>query len=205
MTAPTITHLPIAPARLSRPSNFVTESTVFLDALGTFRTELNWLSSYINSNIQNKYNFGKLEGIRSFPALTQLSEYSISYTGSSTAFTSDLDIFYDSLNQYSGTLNPIGTWFDSVIEEVGLAPYDLDKPMISGVTQPMYRTQSREDFNNSALLFGQKFTDYINSLYQSLYYAYITSCSNKDYGSITDTTIIKTINCGSITDTTLTY
>ena len=205
MTAPTITHLPIVPARLSRPSSFVTESTVFLDALDTFRTELNWLSSYINSNIQNKYNFGKLTGIRSFPTLTQLPEYSISYTGSSTVFTSDLDIFYDSLNQYSGVLNHVGVWFDSVIEEIGLAPYDLDKPMISGVTQPMSRNQSREDFNEASLLFGQTVTNYINSLYQSIYYTYITSCGNKDFGSITDTTIIKTINCGSITDTNLTY
>ena len=205
MTAPTITHLPIAPARLSRPSNFVTESTVFLDALDTFRTELNWLSSYINSNIQNKYNFGKLTGIRSFPTLTQLPEYNISYTGSSTVFTSDLDIFYDSLNQYSGMLNPVGVWFDSVLNEVGLAPYDLDKPMISGVTTPMNRSQSREGFNEASVLFGQTVTDYINSLYQSIYHTYMTSCGNKDFGSITDTTIIKTIIGGSITDTNISY
>lgn len=205
MTAPTITHLPTAPTRLSRPSNFVTESTVFLDALGVFRTELNWLSSYINSNIQNKYNMGVLNGIRTFPVLYQISDYSINFSGDSVDFTSDLDTFYDSLNQYSGVLNPVGIWFDSVINEVGLAPYDLDKPMISGVTKPMSRNQSRENFNNSALLFGQTVTDYINSLYQSIYYTYITSCGNKSYGSVTDTTIIKTINCGSITDTTLTY
>jgi hypothetical protein len=205
MAAPTITQLPTAPSRLSRPSNFLTESTVFLAALSTFRTELNWLSSYINSNIQNKYNLGKLEGIRSFPTLTQIPEYSISYTGSSTNFTSDLDIFYDSLTQYSGTLNSVGTWFDSVIAEVGAAPSDLNKPTISSVTQPMSRNQSRDDFNSSALLFGQTVTDYINSLYQSMYYTYTTSCSDISYGSITDTTITKTINCGSITDTTLTY
>ena len=205
MTAPTITHLPTAPARLSRPSNFVTESTVFLAELRPFRIELNWLSSYLNSTIQNKYNFGKLDGIRSFPAIYQINDYNIEYTGDVIDFTSDLDVFYNVLNQYSGVINPVGVWFDSVIEEVGTAPYDLDKPMISGVTQPMSRSQSREDFNNSALLFGQTVTDYISSLYQSIYYTYMTSCGNKNFGSITDTTIIKTINCGSITDTNLTY
>jgi hypothetical protein len=205
MTAPTITHLPIAPARLSRPSNFVTESTVFLAALSSFRIELNWLSSYLNSTIQNKYNFGKLEGIRSFPTIYQISDYNIEYTGDGIDFTSDLDVFYNVLNQYSGVINPVGVWFDSVIEEVGIAPYDLDKPLVNGVTAPMDRSQSRDDFNSSALSFNQTATDYINSLYQSIYYTYITSCADKNFGSITDTTIIKTINCGSITDTTLTY
>ena len=205
MTAPTVTHLPTPPSRLSKPSSFITDSTVFLESLSTFRTELNWLSYYINSTTQNKYNFGRLDGIRSFPTIYQVGDYTIEYTGSSVGFTSDLDIFYDALTQYSGVVNQVGVWFDSVIEEVGVATYDLDKPIISGITSPMNRSQSREDFNETALLFGQTVTDYINSLYQSVYYTYITSCGNKDCGSITDTTIIKTIFGGSITDTNITY
>lgn len=205
MTAPTVTPLPTPPSRLSKPSNFVSESTVFLESLGTFRTELNWLSSYINSTIQNKYNLGKLNGIRSFPEIYQISDYEIEYTGDGVDFTSDLDVFYNTLNQYSAVLNPVGVWFDSVIEEVGTAPYDIEKPLVSGVTNPMDRSQSRDDFNTSALLFSQTATDYINSLYQSIYYTYITSCADKNFGSITDTTIIKTIYCGSIVDTNLTY
>ena len=205
MTAPTVSHLPTPPSRLSKPSNFVSESTVFLESLPTFRTELNWLSSYINSTIQNKYNFGKLGGIRTFPAIYQVNGYNIKYAGRSISFTSDLDVFYDMLSQYSGVVNKVGAWFDSVIEEVGVATYDLEKPLVSGVSAPMYRSQSHEGFNETALLFGQTVTDYINSLYQSMYYTYITSCGNKDFGSITDTTIIKTIVGGSITDTNITY
>ena len=205
MSAPTITQLPIAPSKLSRPNNFVAESAVFLDSLITFRTELNWLSSYINSKIQNKYNFGKLGGVRSFPAIYQISDYEIDYTGDSITFVSDLDVFYDTVNQYSGVLNSVGDWFDNVITEVGVAPYDIDKPMISGVTAPMNRSQSREDFNEATLLFNSTLTDYINSLYQSMYYTYTKSCGNEDYGIITDATIIKTIDGGSITDTNITY
>ena len=205
MSAPTITQLPIAPSKLSRPNNFVTESAVFLDSLITFRTELNWLSSYINSKIQNKYSFGKLNGVRNFPAIYQISDYGIEYTGDSIAFTSGLDVFYDTVNQYSGVLNSVGDWFDSVIAEVGVAPYDVDKPMISGVTAPMNRSQSFEDFNDTTLLFNSTLTDYINSLYQSMYYTYTKSCGNEDCGILTDTTIIKTIDGGSITDTNITY
>lgn len=205
MTAPLVSTLPTAPSRLSKPSNFVTESTVFLEALTAYRTQVNQLSTYINSQIPNKYNFGTLNGVRSFPAIYQISDYEIEYTGDGTAFTSDLDVFYNILNQYSAVLNPVSAWFDSVIEEIGTAPYDIEKPLVSGVTAPMDRSQSRDDFNTSALLFSQTVTDYINSLYQSIYYTYITSCADKNFGSITDTTIIKTIYCGSIVDTNLTY
>ena len=205
MTAPLVSTLPTAPSRLSKPSNFVTESTVFLEALTAYRTQVNQLSTYINSQIPNKYNFGTLNGVRSFPAIYQISDYEIEYTGDGVDFTSDLDVFYNTLNQYSAVLNTVGVWFDSVIEEVGTAPYDIEKPLVSGVTTPMDRSQSRDDFNTSALLFSQTVTDYINSLYQSIYYTYITSCADKNFGSITDTTIIKTIYCGSIVDTNLTY
>lgn len=205
MTAPLVSTLPTAPSRLSKPSNFVTESTVFLEALTAYRTQVNQLSTYINSQIPNKYNFGTLNGVRSFPAIYQISDYEVEYTGDGVDFTSDLDVFYNTLNQYSAVLNPVSAWFDSVIEEIGTAPYDIEKPLVSGVTAPMDRSQSRDDFNTSTLLFNQTVTDCINSLYQSIYYTYITSCADKNFGSITDTTIIKTIYCGSIVDTNLTY
>ena len=205
MTAPTVDNLPTSPSRLSRPNNFVSESVVFLEALPAFRTQVNQLASYINSKIPNKWNFGTLNGVRSFPVLSQTSAYDIEYTGNSTNFTSSLDVFYDVLHTHSTRLNAASSWFDSVLDEVGTAPYDLDKPMISGVTIPMTRTQGREDFNERALSFGESCTNNINSLYESIYHTYITSCADKNFGSITDTTIITHINGGSITDTNLTY
>ena len=148
---------------------------------------------------------GKLGGVRSFPAIYQISDYEIDHTGDSITFVSDLDVFYDTVNKYSGVLNSVGDWFDNVITEVGVAPYDIDKPMIRGVIAPMSRSQSREDFNDTTLLFNSTLTDYINSLYQSMYYTYMKSCGNEDCGILTDTTIIKTIDGGSITDTNITY
>jgi len=205
MPAPIVPNLPVSPSRLSRPSNFITESTIFLEALTAFRTNVNLLNTYINSQIPNKYNFGVIGGVRTFPNISQTTEYNIEYTGNGIDFTSDLDIFYDLLNQYSYSISNASTWYDSVLNEVGTIPYDLDKPMISGISLPMSRSESRDNFNDTALLFGQTSVDNINSLYESIYYTYTTSCGNKDFGSITDTTIIKTIYCGSIVDTNLTY
>lgn len=205
MTAPTVETLPTPPARLSRPNNFVTESIVFLEALPAFRIQVNQLSSYINSKIPNKWNFGKVNGIRSFPNISQSTLTDIEYTGDSLDFTSSLDALYSTINDYSSKVNLAGTWFDSVLNEVEQIPYDLDRTIISGVTPPMTRSQDKVAFNTTADLFSTTSVDNINSLYQSIYYTYNTSCGNRNFGSVTDTTIIDIINCGSVTDTTLTY
>ena len=205
MPAPIVETLPTSPARLSRPNNFVTESAVFLEALPAFRTQVNQLASYINSKIPNKWNFGKVNGIRSFPDISQSTLTDIEYTGDGLAFTSSLDDLYATLKDYSNRVNLAGGWFDIAVAEVGEAPYDLDRSLVSGVTAPMSRTQERSAFNTSAKNFSETAVDNINSLYQSIWYTYQTSAGNRSFGSITDTTIITNINGGSITDTNLTY
>lgn len=205
MPAPIVETLPTSPARLSRPNNFVTESAVFLEALPVFRTQVNQVSSYINSKIPNKWNFGKLNGLRTFPDISQSTLTDIEYTGDGLDFTSSLDALYATLEDYSNRINLAGDWFDIVLAEVGEAPYDLDRTLISGVTSAMLRSQEREAFNSTATVFSETAVDNINSLYQSIWYTYNTSAGNRSFGSITDTTIITTINGGSITDTNLTY
>lgn len=205
MTAPIIPHLPTTPARLSRPSNFVTESSVFLDALSSFRTNINQLNTYLNENIPNKFNFGFLQGIRNFPEIFQSTLTDIEYEGDSVEYASKLDTLYGTLNTYSGTVNLAGTWFDNVLTEVGTIPYDLDKPIINGVTIPMSRNQSITDFNNSATLFSISSVDNINSLYQSMYYTYTTSCGNDSCGLVTETILIQTYDGGYVNDPILTY
>ena len=205
MTAPSVITLPTAPSRLSRPSNFATESALFLDALPVFRTQVNQLASYINSKIPNKWNFGKLYGIRSFPEISQSTLVDIEYTGDGGAFANSLDAIYAVLEDYSNRVNIAGDWFDSVVAEVGEAPYDLDKSLVSGVTTPMSRTQERSAFNTSAANFSETAVDNINSLYQAIWHTYQTSAGNRSFGSITDTTIITNIIGGSITATNLTY
>ena len=205
MASPTVDTLPTSPSRLSRPNNFVSESVVFLEALPAFRTQVNQLATYINANIPNKWSFGKLNGIRSFPVISQTLLTDIEYNGDGIEFTGDLDALYSTLETYSNNINEASDWYDSIVEEVGLGSYDLDKPMVSGTSAPMHRAQSVEDFNNSAEIFCDTAVDNINSLYQAIWYTYQTSAGNRSFGSITDTTIITTINGGSITDTNLTY
>ena len=205
MASPTVDNLPTSPSRLSRPNNFVTESVVFLEALPAFRTQVNQLATYINANIPNKWNFGKLNGIRSFPVISQTLLADIEYNGDGIEFTGDLDALYSTLETYSNNINGASDWYDGVCEEVGLGAYDLDKPLVSGITSPMNRGQGRSDFNSTAEMFSATSVDNVNSFYQAIWYTYQTSAGNRSFGSITDTTIITNIIGGSITDTNLTY
>lgn len=205
MPAPIVETLPIPPARLSRPNNFVTESAVFLEALPAFRTQVNQLSFYINSQIPNKWNFGRINGVRSFPDISQSDLVGIEYTGDGIDFTSSLDALYATLETHSSDVNLASSWFDNVVEEVGEAPYDLDRTLISGVTSPMLRSQERDAFNNTATVFSETAVDNINSLYQSVWYTYNTSCGNEDNGSITDTSIMLVKELGSVTDENIEY
>lgn len=205
MTAPLVTALPQAPSRLSRPSLFFPESTIFLDALPTYRSEVNSLSFYINSQILNKYNLGTLTGKRDFPDISQSMLTDVMYEGNSISFVSDVDSIYYLLEENSNKVNAVGVWIDEVIAEIGLVPYDTNKPLINGVVSPMYRGQTQEDFNSSASLFNQSAIDNLNSTYQSVWYTYQITCGNEDYGSVMDDTIILYEDAGSITDTNITY
>jgi len=205
MPAPIVETLPISPARLSRPNNFVSESVVFLEALPAFRTQVNQLATYINANIPNKWSFGKLNGIRSFPTISQTLLVDIEYNNNGIEFTGDLDALYSTLETYSNNINAASDWYDGVVAEVGLGAYDLDKPLVSGITAPMNRAQDRTVFNSTADMFSATSVDNINSLYQAIWHTYQTSAGNRSFGSITDTTIITNIIGGSITDTNLTY
>ena len=205
MTAPIVSTLPTAPSRLSEPASFITDSQLFLGKLPAFRTEVNLLATYINANIPNKWNFGKVNGVRGFPTLSQTLLTDVGYDGDGAKFVGDLDNLWLVLEAYSTAVNIAGVWYDSVVAEVGLGAYDLDKPMVSGTSAPMHRAQSVDDFNNSAEIFCDTAVDNINSFYQAVWYTYITSVGNRSFGSITDTTIITNIIGGSITDTNLTY
>ena len=205
MTAPLVSTLPTAPSRLSKPSNFVSESVVFLEALPAFRTQVNQLAVYINANIPNKWNFGKLNGVRSFPTISQTLLVDIEYNNNVIEFTGDLDALYSTLETYSNNINSASDWYDDVVAEVGLGAYDLDKPLVSGITAPMNRGQDRTVFNSTADMFSATSVDNINSLYQAIWHTYQTSAGNRSFGSITDTAIITNIIGGSITDTNLTY
>ncbi len=187
MASPSVQELPKAGARLSRPNTFSTDAEIFLSKLPVFRVQVNQLSSYLNSTINNKYNYGKLNGVRDFPTLFQFDEQDIDINNGSLDFTSKLDVLYNNVYEYSTHLNAVGDWFDRVVAESGTIPHDDQRPIVSGISQPMLKAEARNSFNTSSVLFNETVVNNINSLYQVVRYIHLVCCGDKDYGLITDT------------------
>lgn len=203
MPAPLVTPLPIAPSRLSRATEFIRESSLFIAVLPTFRTQVNDLSSYVNSVIINPNNYGKITDTNSFPSISQHTDEVVT-DGSVVDYVASVDDLYSVLQTHGTKANEIGTWLDNLVTQQGVVPYDLDKPMVSGITYPMFRSQTQEEFNTSATTFTETAIDNINSMYQSIWFNWVRSYSADDYGSITDTNITAQIDCGNITDINIT-
>ena len=142
MSAPLVTSLPTSPARLARPDDFVNESVIFLDALPTFRIQVNELSSYINSIILNKWDYGKVSVQPTFPNISQYQGDVVPTQTATVEYIASIDSLYQEATNYSNTLNDIGTYVDMLSSYVGVMSYDVNKPMVSGITSPHTRALS---------------------------------------------------------------
>ena len=205
MTAPLVTTLPISPSRLSRPDDFVNESVIFLDALPAFRTQVNELSSYINSIILNKWDYGNVSVQPTFPNISQYQGNVIPTEVATVDYIASIDSLYQQVVTYSGKLNSVGAYVDMLSNYIGTAPYDANKPMISVIESPHTRAMPRATFNYTAELFTESFIDNVNSLYQSVWYNYVITFVGDDYGSLTDNNITYSDDYGLITDTNISY
>lgn len=205
MPSPLVSTLPPAPSRLSKPASFVNDSVIFLDNLPAFRTQVNELSSYINSIILNKWNYGNVSKQPTFPNISQYEGAVVPTQTATVEYIASIDSLYQETTNYSAKLNAVGVYVDMLSNYVGTALYDVDKPMVSGITSPHTRAMSRDVFNYRAELFTDSVIDNINSLYQSMWYNYIITFVGDDYGLITDNNITYTGDYGLITDTNITY
>lgn len=185
MTSPTVTPLATYPQRLNNPSNFNVNAMIFLDSLPTFRTQVNAVSAYINSVILNKDNLGTLTGLRIMPNISENTLTPPTYTGSTVTFTDDVDTLYSEMYKYSNDINNAIPWLDTLLAEVGVVSFDVDKPTISEIAAPMTRQQVAADFNTSANNFTLSYTNNADSLYASILYNFNICCSDMDYGLIT--------------------
>ena len=205
MTAPLVSPLPTSPARLARPDEFVNESVIFLDALPVFRTQVNELSSYINSIILNKWDYGSVAVQPTFPNISQYEGGVLPTEVATVDYIASIDSVYQETTNYSAKLNAVGAYVDMLSNYIGTALYDVDKPMISGTTSPHTRAMQRDVFNDRAELFTESLIDNINSLYQSMWYNYVITFVGDDYGLITDDNITQSDDYGLVTDTTIIY
>ena len=150
---------------------------------------MNALSSYINSIILNKWDYGSISKQPTFPNISQYQGDVVPIQTATVEYVTSIDSVYQETTNYSAKLNAVGAYVDMLSNYIGTALYDVDKPMISGITSPHTRVMSRDVFNYRAELFTESLIDNINSLYQSMWYNYVITFVGDDYGLITDNNI----------------
>ena len=102
-------------------------------------------------------------------------------------------------------MNGVGEWVDNLVSYVGVIPYDIDKPLVNGITEPHARNQDRPLFNERAEMFTETGINNVNSMYQSCWYNYNIVYTADDYGLVTDTNLTVREDYGLVIDTTITY
>ena len=196
-----ITPLPSAPSRVSDPKNFVNESALFLSTLPSFQTQTNLFITDVNLIKGNKFNFGLLS--RPISTAPSFPTFNGTATGTGVAYVSSIDTLYEALQNRSTLVNSVATWLDDFSAYQGVVNTDTSKPSVSTLSVPHNRSQNQAAFNTSAVAFTTSSNNFINSLNALLQYD-TDFWINDDYGLASDSTISMTIDCGSITDSTIT-
>ena len=200
MTIRQITPLPSAPSRVSDPTNFVNESALFLSALPSFQTQTNLFITDVNLIKGNKFNFGLLSSPTTAPSFPTFNGTA---TGTGIVYVSSIDTLYEALQNRSTLVNSVATWLDYFSAYQGEVSTDASKPSVSTLSAPHNRSQSQTAFNTSAIAFTTSSNNFINSLNTLLQYN-TNFWLGDDYGLVSDGTIAMTIDCGLITDSTIT-
>lgn len=204
MPYPMLTPLPNAPARVTDPNNFVSESAVFLNSLPLYRTQSNTLVSYINNITYNYNNLGTIVGVNpTKPIIPDVSGIVIGGTG--VQYVSSIDVSLFTLQGGSAIANSIGAYVDAVNAAQGAAPsIDGNLPDISSLTEAPTRAMVRNTFNSVSSAFITSNLQQSISAKMYLDYVELKNFGNDDFGLITDNNITEVFNCGDITDTTIT-
>ena len=195
-----ITPLPSAPSRTSDSINFVNESALFLSSLPSFQTQTNLFITDVNIIKGNKFNFGLLSSPITAPSFPTFNGTA---TGTGIVYVSSIDTLYEALQNRSTLVNSVATWLDYFSAYQGEVSTDASKPSVSTLSAPHNRSQSQTAFNTSAIAFTTSSNNFINSLNTLLQYN-TDFWLGDDYGLVSDGTIAMTIDCGLITDSTIT-
>ena len=202
MPYPNVTPLPTAPSRISKPIAFDTDSSLFLNALPTFRTQTTALNTYIFNAKPNAWNFGSIEEIDqpipSFKTANKLPQLG----QDSTIFVSDVDILLSDMKAYSDTLNVIGEWVDDLTSKQEVVSAYSGKLSINNLPTAPTSSQDKVAFNSTTTSFLTTYVTHTTSMSNALNQMNNDCRRNDDYGLITDNNITTSSDSGLITDNT---
>ena len=198
-----IDELPTAPNRLTKYTTFNTDAPIFIDALTPFITQLNTNLNTVSGLKPNRWNMGNIIDTNSFPPMIVYTSNPEASPKPSVEYISTIDQEYAYFKKYSQDINSYLMWFESLSTDRGEVDFWTTSLDISPLSEPMTRVMGEVDFNNRAIALSQSLREHTTSIQQVQQQADSLFNAIQDMGDIADTAIT-TIDCGEITDTTIT-
>ena len=198
-----IDELPTAPNRLTKYTTFNTDAPIFIDALTPFITQLNTNLNTVSDLKPNRWNMGNIIDTNSFPPMIVYTSNPEASPKPSVEYISTIDQEYAYFKKYSQDINSYLMWFESLSTDRGEVDFWTTSLDISPLSEPMTRVMGEVDFNNRAIALSQSLREHTTSIQQVQQQADSLFNAIQDMGDIADTAIT-TIDCGEITDTTIT-
>lgn len=194
-----ITSLPAAPSRSTDPDNFVSESSAWLTAIGTWRTQANNLGDYIEALPLDVWNYGALVDPYTRRQITVSFDAPVN-TDSPQSFTEKTDACNSGMVTLTSQANLVGAYADQ-LSTYSYPPGGADSPNIpavSAISTAPSRLNNIDTFNSNFLAFYGSLNTYagtlgaaIDRMYSVVYdpvdYSLITEAvdSSEDFGSLT--------------------
>ncbi len=203
MSLTRIDELPTAPNRLTKYTTFNTDAPIFIDALTPFITQLNTNLNTVSDLKPNRWNMGNIIDTNSFPPMIVYTSNPEASPKPSVEYISTIDQEYAYFKKYSQDINSYLMWFESLSTDRGEVNFWTTSLDISPLSEPMTRVMGEGDFNNRAIALSQSLREHTTSIQQVQQQADSLFNTIQDMGDIADTAIT-TIDCGEITDTTIT-
>lgn len=198
-----IDELPTAPNRLTKYTTFNTDAPIFIDALTPFITQLNTNLNTVSDLKPNRWNMGNIIDTNSFPPMIVYTSNPEVSPKPSVEYISTIDQEYAYFKKYSQDINSYLMWFESLSTDRGEVDFWTTSLDISPLSEPMTRVMGEVDFNNRAIALSQSLREHTTSIQQVQQQVDSLFNAIQDMGDIADTAIT-TIDCGEITDTTIT-
>ena len=195
----TITSLPSAPSRSTDPDNFTSESSAWLTAIGTWKTQSNNLGDYIEALPLDVWNYGALTNPYTRRQITVTFDPPLS-TDTPQDFTEKTDACNTGMVTLTSQANLVGAYADQ-LSAYSYPPVGADSPnipVVSAISTEPSRLNNIDTFNLNFMAFYGSLNAYAGTLgaaidrmhsvvYDSVDYSLITETvdSSEDFGSLT--------------------
>ena len=186
MAYPSVSVLPMAPARVGDPANFFSELNLFMAGFTDFRSESNMFSGYVNALTFNDYDWGIIGDINPEVPTVNLFGPMPENGISGFEFATRADATLSAVQFLSTQINATGAFVDALDALTPSIRLDDDSPNIGILSEPPLRGQALALQESLSVSFYASCASYAVSLKSTVDYYANVMIGNDDYGLVNE-------------------